>query len=70
MELAFGGAYKKYKLIQDGNNIDLYNRDTDHRKKFMRIHNSGSRAYLTHNTFSGNHKQNKKLQAYLKKKMD
>lgn len=67
MEVNFGGSYKKYKVIQNENEIDLYNNITGHRKKFLKVINPhGTHLRLT--TYRYNIKQNKRIKSLMMRK--
>lgn len=67
IEFSLAGSYRNFKLIQNNNEIDLYNNTTGHRKKFFRVVNLHSTTCtLSSNSISYN--ENKRVKAFLKRK--
>ena len=72
MEFSFGGSYRKYKIVQNPNNlieIDLHNNVTGHKKEFLKVSNPhGTHLRLVANTTNANYNQNKKIKALMMRK--
>jgi len=65
MEVHFGGAYRKFSLIQSGVIIQLHNRETGHIKDFMKMNGKRDNMYLSS---VGERVENKKIKAYIHRK--